>query len=172
VGTTFDYETSVPVASDIQSIIRAEAETLKQSRDWWCETIWFGPHPQLKSRSPTGADGKDTLRGWCKVSYGGFSGYTAKDGTFVEVDYDDDQVMARRDAEFIISHLSAWSQRFALGWNLEYGDEEIGTITEGRADDAVQEFLERFFESKHRPANEKVAEELAKSISEKYASRK
>jgi hypothetical protein len=178
MATFFSYETSGPIEPDIKSSIRKEAEQLKLTHNWWCETIRFDPGNLLVGKKVPGTDRFEavdqgrSLEGFQKVSFGGFSGYTAKDGQWVEVDYDDDQFMALRDAQFIISHLCAWSKQHGIGWNLSYGDEEIGNIIQGQADPSIEEFLQRFFESKHNPPNEAIARELAESIDRKYASRK
>ena len=48
-----------------------------------------------------------------------------------DVDEDEDDFMAYRDAAFIIQHLVRWSRAYGIDWTLEMVGAEIGTVIAG-----------------------------------------
>lgn len=76
MGVTFDYATTTPVGDATREAILAECELARQSRDWWCEAIWFSDSKRQGGR----------LVGWNKLLLGG---YTAADGSYISIEEDD-----------------------------------------------------------------------------------
>jgi hypothetical protein len=97
--------------------------------------------------------------------------YSGPDG-YVEVDRDDDFLMAWRDCQTIVKILGDWSTRFGIQWDLSLDGEEIGTI-DGTG--ALSPKLQTRLDDLLRLSNfSETGEALQKRISEidvKYQSR-
>lgn len=153
MGVTLDYCTAEAVAPGVKEVIEGEAQHIVPPHDWWAESLCFFD----------GGDGR--LSGATKIF---LTGYSTDDGGYLEVDVDEDSLMAYRDANFIIERLAEWSQTHGLTWNIACAGESIGTITNGQWDHQLREYVNLMKAMIPWPT---AFEETVKTISEKYASR-
>jgi hypothetical protein len=158
MGVSLSYTTAEPVDDAVKAAIVAETAGLQNARDWWCEAITFFAPPQDDGR----------LHGDTKLF---LSGYSTKDGGFVEVSPEEDSLMAYRDACFIIDRLCEWSRKYGLVWTVECAGEEVGVIMGGEPDNGLREFIESFGEPDLFDPNDPTVEDKARAISAKYGSR-
>ena len=95
-------------------------------------------------------------------------GYSTDDGGYMEVDADDDSLMAYRDTCFILEKLTEWSRKHSLAWQVDCAGEPIGTISNGQWDQKLREYVEEMKASFPWPS---AFDDTVKAISAKYASR-
>lgn len=155
MGVTLDYKTRAPIVAKVREAIQAEVHQLSSNHDWWCEPIWFC---ELRGK-------ESELEGWNKIY---LPGYTTNDGVYVEVDFEDDQLMAYRDTTFILDRLTTWSREHNLDWEISLAGEPIGNITRGEWDSRLRETVESMRGEFAWPGS---LEERSREISAKYASR-
>lgn len=159
MSMSLSYRTAGPVDARVRSAILGEAELWRENHDWWCEAILF-----LPQRWTPGDE--DKLVGDTKLCFP--MGYSTVPGQVIEVDGDDDEYMARRDAAFILGRLCAWSGAHGITWVLEMGGEDFGTVAGGElSDETVAAFRDQLGWDIQAPADEYRAAQ----ISAKYASR-
>jgi hypothetical protein len=182
MGVSLSYWATSRVPDAVASAIKADAERVNATRDWWCEPLLFFDWPETGSN----------LAGDTKPSFGSVYG---RPGNYVDVDDDDNQFMAGRDFQFIIDQLCKWSREYSVSWRLNFAGGDLGVIENGQPDpsafyaglydgappdsvpsgspsESVALIVAEMFASKHRPATAEAAERLAEEISRKYASRK
>jgi len=155
MGVNLEYYTIAAVPQPVRNAIEAEARQLVPAHDWWAESLNF--------YDPGEGDGR--LYGTTKVF---LSGYSNADGDFVEVDPDEDSLMAYRDTSFILEKLAEWSRKHGLSWQVDCAGEPIGTITKGRWDRQLREYVDAMKSSFQWQS---AFDEKVKAISAKYASR-
>jgi hypothetical protein len=156
MGVTLDYTTLAPIAGKARDAIQSDVPQLVSNHDWWCEPIWFS--------ESLGEAGE--LLGWNKIY---LPGYTARDGSYIEVDFDDDQLMAYRDMCFILEKLTHWSREHSLAWEISMAGEVIGQISQGEWHKQLRDCVESMRQGFPWPTS---LEEKARFISAKYASRR
>jgi hypothetical protein len=125
MGVSLFYKTAGPVSATVRGAILAEAGRINRDRRWWSESIIFFDLPG----QTTGATGLAPLTGDTKLFYSGV--YSDASGGYVEVDFDDDQFMAIRDAAFIVRQLVRWSREYGIDWSLVMAGAELGIIVAG-----------------------------------------
>lgn len=153
MGVSISYTTTAAVSAKARNAILADAERVNKEREWWCESIIFFTD---KKRSKL-------LVGDTKLFFPGmYSDPDAEDG-LMEVDADDDNFMAFRDAAFILQQLMRWSKLHRVDWTLEMAGGDLGKITKGKLEPAG------LFESDK--AETKADERKAAKLHKKYASR-
>jgi hypothetical protein len=126
------------------------------SYDWWCEPIWFD----------FSLGHKVELVGWNKIYL--ISGCTTSDGAWVEVDNEDDRLMAYRDTCFILEELANWSRVHDLAWEISLAGEPIGAISGGDWDEKLRSSVESMKATFPWPAS---FEQKVRNIWAKYAFR-
>jgi hypothetical protein len=153
VGQSLTYTTTGPVTAAVRKAVEADARRLNAGRAWWCEGFAFFKHRKHPDR----------LAGDTKLFFGGaYSSDEAEDG-LVLVDADDDLFMGLRDAAFVLRQLRRWSAEHGVGWVLEMGDADLGTIAGGAVEPAGLLGCDA--------AETKAAEKKAARLDAKYASR-
>lgn len=160
MGVSLDYRSAGSLDTQVRGTIVRESEQLRETHDWWCEKIWFFDNHLLFEE-------ENMLEGSTKLFYPG--GYSDVPGSVVDVDGDEDDFMARRDAAFIIEQLLIWSKRFSITWLIEMADVEFGSISNGKLS---RELVSQFQKQVGWNIQAPVDEALAEKISRKYASRK
>jgi hypothetical protein len=156
MGLSLDYRTNAAVPSHLQLAIQSEAAQIAApSHGWWSESLYFF--------DPSERDGR--LYGSAKIF---LIGYSNNDGTYVEVDPDEDSLMAYRDTCFILEILSEWSRKHGVSWEVACAGEPIGAIKKGQWDSQLREYVDGMKTSFPWPSS---FEDEVTSISEKYASR-
>ncbi len=155
MGVTLDYKTLEPIGVKARDAILHKIPQLVSEHDWWCEPIWFS--------GSLGEEGE--LVGWNKIY---LSGYSTSDGSYVEVGFEEDRLMAYRDTIFILEWLANWSREYQLAWEISIAGEPIGVISRGDWDKSVREFVEEIGREFPWPPS---LEDKAREISAKYASR-
>jgi len=160
MGVTLDYCTLEPLEPAVRNAILQEAASIIPTRDWWCESMMF--------YDPEFSEYEGCLSGGNKIF---LSGYTANDGTYVNVDLDEDNLMACRDASFIVALLSAWSKRFGISWSVSCAGENIGMVDGGGPNEYLREFLTIALTAAGIDPADPSLEDRRKAISAKYASR-
>jgi hypothetical protein len=163
VAVTLDYETVDPVSEEVRATLLTEAEQLIVARIWWSEPLMFFENVPEIYGEYLADDGR--LCGGTKIF---LSGYSTEDGGYVEVDHEDNVLMAYRDCDFILMQLAQWSQKHGLSWNIFCVGEPIGSIANGKWDAKLEDFVDGMKQDFRIPAS---LEEAAKAISAKYASR-
>lgn len=154
MSVSMSYVTRESVPEDVKKSIQSEAQKLDSGHDWWCESICFFDNPRFPDR----------LCGDTKLF---LMGYTTDTGDYIDVDVDEDNLMAASDALFIIDHLCRWSKEHGISWDVIVEGEKIGTIENGEAGKYLKEYFEEMKETSSIPPDE----ENIKKISEKYSSR-
>ena len=155
MGVSLDYCTTAAVPQGVTDAIEAEAHQLVPNHDWWAESLHFF--------DPGESDGR--LYGGTKIY---LISYSTADGGDMEVDPDDDSLMAYRDTYFILEKLAEWSRKHGLTWQVDCAGELIGTISTGQWDRQLREYVDGMKESFPWPP---AFDEKVKAISVKYASR-
>ncbi len=156
MGVSLDYQTTARVPPQVKATIEAEAQQLAApTHGCWAEC--------LNVYDPGEGDGR--LYGGTKIF---LVGYSTNDGGYVEVDPDEDSLMAYRDTCFILDKLAEWSRKHGVSWEVDCAGEPIGTIDKGQWDQQLREFVEAMKTSFPWPS---AFEDQVKVISEKYASR-
>ena len=112
MGVTLTYQPIEAPTPESSSQIFNEAQKVAEEREWWCEPLWF--------LSPEGLEGATKIF---------LPGYSTNDGGYIEVDAEEDSLMAAYDAQFILEALSGWSKRFSVTWLIGIDGEEIGTVS-------------------------------------------
>jgi hypothetical protein len=156
MGVSLAYCTTAAVPQHVKDAIEAEAQQLAPpAHGWWTENLCFF--------DPGEDDGR--LYGGTKIF---LIGYSTNDGGYMEVDPDEDSLMAYRDTSFILDKLAEWSRKHGVSWQIDCAGEPIGTINRGQRDRQLQEYVDDMKASFPWPLD---FEDRAKAISEKYASR-
>jgi hypothetical protein len=102
VGVSLDYRTTAGVAPPIKAAIEAEAQQIAPpAHGWWTEPLYFF--------DPGDGDGR--LFGSTKIF---LIGYSTADGGYMEVDPDEDSLMAYRDTCVILERLTEWSRKHGV----------------------------------------------------------
>jgi hypothetical protein len=83
----------------------------------------------------------------------------------MDVDESEDYLMAWHDTTFIINNLSAWSNKFAIDWQVYSAGDHIGDIRSGMPCQGVTDFLSGLLEASGLQPSQ-VAE-----IDQKFANR-
>jgi hypothetical protein len=156
MGVTLDYKTVSPVSAGIRSAIQSDLAQFVQSHDWWCEPMWF-----CDARCK-----EIELEGWNKLYLS--MGYTTRDGKYVDVDFDEDQLMAYRDTCIILEKLASWSREHKLAWEISLAGEPMGAIADGACDRKLRDSIESM---RQQLVLKGGLEEKSREISKKYASR-
>ena len=154
MSTSLDYSTADPVTPQAKQALNTEAQQLAQARVWWAESLNFFD-----------AEGDGRLCGGTKIF---LIGYETGDGEYVEVDPDEDSLMAYQESCFILDRLAEWSRKHNLAWNIDCAGEPIGTISNGQWDAKLQDYMAAMKNSFPCPAS---LDNQTKVISAKYASR-
>lgn len=156
MGVSLDYRTTAAVPLQVKAAIEAEAQRLAApSHGWWAEFLnFFDP-----------GEGDGRLYGGTKIF---LIGYSTNDGGYMEVDPDEDSLMAYRDTCFILERLAEWSRTHGVSWEVDCEGEPIGTISKGEWDQQLREYVD---EMKTSFPWSPAFEDQVKVISEKYASR-
>jgi len=156
MSVSLDYSTTDPVPPQVLAAIDGEAQQVIQGHDWWSESLNFFDLGEEDGR----------LCGGTKIFLTG--GYSTPDGGYVEVDIEDDCLMAYRDTCFILEKLAEWSSKHGLTWQIECAGERIGIIAKGQWDRQLRDYVEEMKKLFPWPSS---LEDSAKAISAKYASR-
>jgi hypothetical protein len=155
MGISLDYCTTSAISQHVRDAIEAEAQQLAPAQNWWTEPFnFFDP-----------GEGDGRLYGGTKIF---LMGYSTDDGGYVEVDQDEDSLMAYRDTCFILEKLAEWSRKYGLSWQVDCAGEPIGTISKGEWDRQLREYVDGMKQWFPWPS---AFEERVKAISAKYASR-
>src|SRR5205823_5121206 len=97
-GVSLDYRTTAAVQPKVKAAIEAEAQQLAApAHGWWTEPLYFF--------DPGEGDGR--LYGSTKIF---LIGYSTSDGGYLEVDPDEDSLMAYRDTCVILEKLAMGSR--------------------------------------------------------------
>lgn len=155
MGVTLDYHTTAAVADDVKEAIEAESQELAPPHDWWAEGLNFFDSGEDDGR----------LYGGTKIF---LVGYSIDGGGYVEVDADDDSLMAYRDTCFILDKLTEWSRKHGIAWQIDCVGEPIGTISKGQWDQSLRAYVDEMKRSFPWPS---PFEERVKAVSQKYSSR-
>lgn len=156
MGVSLDYRTTAAVAPPIKVAIEGDARQLAPpAHGWWAEPLYFFDPGQ----------GEGRLYGSTKIF---LFGYSTSDGAFMEVDPDEDSLMAYRDICFIFERLSEWSRKHGVSWEVECAGEPIGAISKGQWDIQLRDYVDSMKTSFPWPS---AFDDQVKAISEKYASR-
>jgi hypothetical protein len=155
MGVSLDYRTTAAVPQHVRDAIEAEAQQLVPAYRWWCESLnFFDP-----------GEGDGRLYGGTKIF---LLGYSTNDGGYMEVDPDDDSLMAYRDTCFILEKLAEWSGKHGLSWQVDCAGEPIGNISNGQWDRQLREYVDGMKASFPWPS---AFDERVKAISAKHPSR-
>lgn len=127
---SLSYTSKAKVDAATRKAVLADAGSIQ--RDWWCESFAFFDDPKAKRK----------LSGDSKLM---LLGYTTPKGKFVDVDPEDDLLMAAREVAFIVQRLSLWSKNFEIDWLIEESEMGLsGTITDGKPDASTKKIVETF----------------------------
>ena len=124
MGVSLDYCTTESVSQIVADSIKTEAAHLSPNHGWWAESLNFFD----------AGKGNGRLYGGTKIYLISFSN--------VNVDIDDDSLMAYRDTCYILEKLAEWSQKYSLTWQVECAGEAIGNVVAGQWDTQLQEYVE------------------------------
>jgi hypothetical protein len=153
MGVSLSYITTAAVPAKARTAILEDAEGVNLGREWWCESINFFTDKKRPKH----------LIGDTKLFFAGmYSDPDAEDG-LMEVDTDDDNFMAFRDAAFILQQLMRWSKAHGVDWTLEMAGGDLGKITKGKLKPAGLFGCDK--------AETKADEKKAAKLHKKYASR-
>jgi hypothetical protein len=155
MSVSLEYRTTAAVPPSVRDAIESEARQLRPPHEWWAEALTFF--------DPGEGDGR--LYGRMKIF---LLRYSTPGGGYAEVDPDEDSLMAYRDTCFILDRLAAWSREHGVGWELECADEPIGTISRGRQDAQLSEYVAGMRGSFPWPA---VFDDRVREIAAKHAAR-
>ena len=133
MSVSLSYSTQTPVSESVRESILTAAQQSNAERDWWCESINFFDAPSSAGR----------LQGDTKLF---LTGYSTNDGDFIEVDPEDDCIMAWRDAQHILGKLSEWSRQHSITWELESAGGSLGSVRNGAIPDAALAVLSDLME--------------------------
>jgi len=158
MGVSITYNTTGPVSPDIRASVMAEADERNREHLWWCENLVFVTDPER----PTHLVGDTKLF---------LPGYSLPGGGCVDVDPDDDSLMAYRDARYILGLLASWARAYDLEWEVSV-EAPVGLVGSTGPDESLEEFMEALA-SEISPAfrSAQALEERAVAIAAKYASR-
>jgi hypothetical protein len=156
MGVSLDYRTTAAIPPHIKLAIEGEAAQLAAPpHGWWTEPLYFF--------DPGEGDGR--LYGSTKIF---LIGYSTDDGGYMEVDPDEDSLMAYRDTCFILERLTEWSRKHGVSWEVDCAGEPIGAISKGQWDRQLREYVDSMKTSFPWPS---AFDDQVKAISEKFASR-
>ncbi len=157
MGVSLSYTSTSAVSPDQRSGILGEADDVNKSWQWWCESINFFDNPH----NPDGLSGDTKLFR---------RGFTTDDGGYVQIDPAHDTLMALRDARAIIDNLRLWSKKYSVSWRLVIEGQGAGTITNGRSDSEVEQFLDGMQEMAVALGADEVSDPAIEAIVQQYSS--
>ena len=154
MGVSLTYEPMEAPAPEASSQIFEEAGQLADKREWWCEPLFFFT--------------QEELHGSTKIF---LPGYSTSDGGYVEVDAEEDSLMAAYDTQYIIDTLAGWSRRFGINWIIGVDGEEVGTVSDTGPDPMLIGMIAAV--ATHGASDEMPTfdEQVINDIRKKYASR-
>ena len=158
MSVSLSYTTLDPVAASVRASLIDALPKMNSEWDWWCESINFFDTPEKDGR----------VRGSTKLF---LVGYSAVSGDFVEVDPDEDFIMAWRDTQQILRRLAAWSRQHSLVWELASEGGSLGVIRDGIVPDEAQAVMTTLLEAIGAQMDEDCIEERACEILLKHAGR-
>ena len=158
MGVSLSYTSTPDINRDQRSSILSEAREVNGRRQWWCESINFFDDPNNPNR----------LSGDTKVF---LTGYTADDGSYVEVDPTHDTIMALRDISVIVDSLRRWSEQYGVSWQLVMEGQNAGAISDGQIDPDVEVFLDGMREMAVALGAVDVSDAEIEAIEQQYSSR-
>ena len=112
MGVSLTYQPLEASTPEATTQIFEEAQKVAEDREWWCEPLFF--------LSPESLDGATKIF---------LPGYSTGDGGYVEVDAEEDSLMAAYDTQFILDTLTQWSKRFQINWAIGIDGDEIGIVS-------------------------------------------
>jgi hypothetical protein len=158
MSVSLSYSTQEPVTESVRKSVLSAAQLANSGWDWWCESINFFDTP----------NGDGRLQGDTKLF---LIGYTADDGDYVEVDPEEDCIMAWRDAHHILAQLAEWSRQYAVVWELNSEGGSLGFVRDGVIPQEAIATLSDLMEALGVSPEAEDIESRAQQILSQYANR-